>query len=214
MCSAPRCCPRWQRCRPFDGCCLSSKQRMHAPVRTFGSTKKVCDTPSSNTREGNKETPSSGCCSVWASTTRWRRSNSSWRGRNPSSRSWTTCTFCAHPNGLVCCTICSKQRCENERASSCSRARHARGIAQESAPLTWRISDQMFGTPKGSRSSGPQLGTRSFCQLLSSSGWSKSKNCGTPTLRCWTCNAHCAAVLPPLCADSAPQSVIEVRVRA
>ena len=55
---------------------------------------------------------------------------------NPSSRSWTTCTFCAHPNGLVCCTICSKQRCENERASSCSRARHARGIAQESAQLT------------------------------------------------------------------------------
>ena len=47
----------------------------------------------------------------------------------------------------ICCTNCSKQRCENELASSCTWARHARGIAQESVQLTWRISDQMVGTP-------------------------------------------------------------------
>ena len=45
MCSVPRCCPRWQRCRHFESCCPSSKQRMHAPVRMFGSTKKVSKRP-------------------------------------------------------------------------------------------------------------------------------------------------------------------------
>ena len=48
----------------------------------------------------------------------------------------------------------------------------------------------MTATPKESRSWGHLLGIRSFCQLSSSSGWSKSENCGTPSLQCRTFNVH------------------------
>ena len=128
----------------------------------------------------------------------------------------STYTSCVHPNGLVCCTIYSTQRCKNEQVSGCTRARHACGISQENALSTWRILDQMCGTPKVSRSWEPLWGLLSFC-LSSSSGWSKSENCGTPSLP----DLQCAApppmrrsALPPLIADRAPQSIIQVRARA
>ena len=114
-----------------------------------------------------------------------RRFNSSWSLVNPSSRSWTTCTFCLHPNGLVCCTICSTL--QERAASSCTGKTRTWNCARD-RPVDMEDLGPDVWNPEGIKILGTPVGYPEFLSTFVEQRlwWSKSKNCGTSSLRCRT----------------------------
>ena len=167
-------------------------------------------------REVNKETPSCRCSSVWAS--QCVRGDSTTVGaRRVPLRILGRCIRLVFTRTDSCVVQFAQHNVARTSRYPVAHGQDTHVELRRRAPCRHGGSWTRCVEPRRYQDPGTLLGIRSFCQLPSSSGWSKSENCGRLPFSARPAT-HMAApppmrrtALPPLAADRAPpQSVIQV----